>query len=124
MCDLTGQRLVGAPRWILNPDLNINRSLGENVSVHALLGYAWRSGYFGTPDNSRFGVVAGYGLLNLRLGLSGAIGSNKWDFSLWANNALDKHYVVGGLGGPTFGTYSLYPGTPCFWGASIRVSFQ
>jgi outer membrane receptor protein involved in Fe transport len=42
---------------------------------------------------------------------------------LWANNALDKRYLVGGLSGATFRAYSLFPGTPRFWGATVRVEF-
>jgi outer membrane receptor protein involved in Fe transport len=53
----------------------------------------------------------------------GDFGSKKWDLSLWANNALDKRYLVGGLSGATFRAYSLFPGTPRFWGATVRVEF-
>jgi iron complex outermembrane receptor protein len=122
-CNLTGQSLVGAPRWIVNPDIYASRALGGTVRAYSLLGYAWRSDYFGTPDNSRYGKVPGYGLLNLRLGLRGQVAANPWEFALWASNALDRRYLVGGLGAATFGVYSLYPGPPRFWGATLRMEF-
>ncbi|MGA2839872.1 MAG: TonB-dependent receptor [Steroidobacteraceae bacterium] len=122
-CNLTGQQVVGAPRWVVNPDINVSQPVGGGVSAYGLAGYSWRSSFFGTSDNSKYGIVDEYGLLNLRLGLRGDLGSNKWDFALWANNALDKRYLVGGLAGASFRAYSLYPGAPRFWGATIRVEF-
>jgi iron complex outermembrane receptor protein len=122
-CNLTGQQVVGAPRWVVNPDINVSQPVGAGVSAYGLAGYSWRSSFFGTSDNSKYGIVDEYGLLNLRLGLRGDLGSNKWDFALWANNALDKRYLVGGLAGASFRAYSLYPGAPRFWGATLRVEF-
>jgi iron complex outermembrane receptor protein len=122
-CDLTGQQVVGAPKWVVNPDVSVNHDLGGGVNGYALAGYSWRSSFFGTSDNSEYGLVKAYGLVNLRLGVRSDLGRNKWDFSLWANNALDKRYLVGGLSGATFRAYSLFPGTPRFWGATIRVEF-
>jgi iron complex outermembrane receptor protein len=122
-CNLTGEQVVGAPKWVVNPDISANHSLGGGVNGYALAGYSWRSSFFGTSDNSEYGRVNAYGLVNLRLGVRGDFGSNKWDFSLWANNALDKRYLVGGLSGATFRAYSLFPGTPRFWGATVRVEF-
>ena len=67
-----------------------------------------------------------YGLVNLRAGIRGHLGTSAWDLSVWTNNALDKHYVVGGVSGasgPTLGAYWLVPGTPRFWGGTIRLEF-
>ncbi|HEY3654129.1 MAG TPA: TonB-dependent receptor [Steroidobacteraceae bacterium] len=122
-CNLSGEQVVGAPKWVVNPDISINHSLGGTLDGYALAGYAWRSSFFGTADSSDYGRVNAYGLVNLRLGVRGEIGSKKWDFALWANNALDKRYMVGGIAGATFRAYSLYPGTPRLWGATIRVEF-
>ncbi len=123
-CNLTGEQVVGAPRWVVNPDVNLTRELDGGLLGYALAGYSWRSSFFGTADNSEYGVVKSYGLLNVRLGLRGDLGSkSKWDVSVWANNALDKRYLVGGVSGPTFGAYSLFPGNPRFWGATARVEF-
>jgi len=70
--------------------------------------------------------VSAYGLVNLRAGLRGNLGRSAWDFSLWADDVIDKHCVVGGVSGvsgPTFGAYWLVPGTPRFSGAAIRPEF-
>jgi iron complex outermembrane receptor protein len=123
ICDLTGQQVVGAPKWVVNPDISVDYALGAGLKGYALAGYSWRSSFFGTSDNSEYGRVNAYGLVNLRAGVRGDLGSNKWDLSVWANNALDKRYLVGGLSGATFRAYSLFPGTPRFWGATFRVEF-
>jgi iron complex outermembrane receptor protein len=122
-CNLTGEQVVGAPKWVVNPDITVNHSLVGGLNGYALAGYSWRSSFFGTSDNSEYGLVKAYGLVNLRLGVRGDLGSKKWDLSLWANNVLDKRYLVGGLSGATFRAYSLFPGTPRFWGATVRVEF-
>jgi iron complex outermembrane recepter protein len=125
-CNLTGQPVVGAPKWIANPSVTATRSMPGGLSAYALAEYAWRSSSFGTPDDSQFARVNAYGLANLRAGVRGHLGRNAWDFSMWTDNALDKHYVVGGVSGasgPTFGAYWLVPGPPRFWGASLRLEF-
>jgi iron complex outermembrane recepter protein len=125
-CSLTGQPVVGAPKWIANPSVSATHSVARELDAYALAEYAWRSSFFGTPDDSRFARVNAYGLVNLRAGLRGHLGKDTWDFSLWTTNALDKHYVVGGVSGasgPTFGAYWLVPGSPRFWGASLRLQF-
>jgi iron complex outermembrane recepter protein len=124
MCNLTGEQVVGAPRWVVNPDLDFNHNLGGGITGYALGGYSWRSSFFGTPDDSEYGRVNSYGLMNARVGLRGSLGPRtKWDVAAWANNALDKRYLVGGITGQTFGAYSLYPGNPRFWGVTARVEF-
>jgi iron complex outermembrane recepter protein len=123
-CNLTGEQVVGAPRWVVNPDVNLSQAFGAGISGYVLAGYSWRSSFFGTADNSEYGVVRSYGLLNVRVGLRGDFGPKvTWDVSAWANNALDKRYLIGGVTGPTFGAYSLFPGDPRFWGATARVEF-
>jgi iron complex outermembrane receptor protein len=123
VCNLTGEQVVGAPRWVVNPDVSLNHPLAAGVEGYALAGYSWRSSFFGTADNSEYGVIKSYGLANFRLGIRGNLGANKWDVALWADNALDKRYWVGGVTGASFRSYSLYPGYPRFVGATVRVEF-
>jgi outer membrane receptor protein involved in Fe transport/transketolase N-terminal domain/subunit len=127
ICNLTGRQVVGAPKWIANPSVNAAHNIAGDLDAYTLTEYAWRSSFFGTPDDSQLARVNAYGLVNLRAGLRGHLGRSAWDFSVWSNNVLDKHYVVGGVSGasgPTFGAYWLVPGTPRFWGgATIRLEF-
>ncbi|HEY0938912.1 MAG TPA: TonB-dependent receptor [Steroidobacter sp.] len=123
VCDLTGQQVVGAPKWVINPSAGYEHRIGR-FDLLANLNYAWRSSVFATADNSQFSRVDGYGVLNARVGVASGLSSGQWQLSLWGRNLLDKSYVVGGLSGASqFLTYSLYPGEPRSYGASLRIDF-
>jgi iron complex outermembrane receptor protein len=123
VCDLTGEQLVGAPRWILNPSATLEHSRFGEYSGYAVADYAWRSSFSGSADNSRYARIGAYGIANIRLGLSRPVGENSWDLSLFLDNAFDKRYVVGGVSSGSFGTYSMQPGLPRTVGATLRVEF-
>ncbi len=123
VCDLSGQDVVGAPKWIVNPGASYRRDLVSGVTGYGSFEYAWRSDFFGSPDNSEFARVDSYGLLNVRLGLNADWGGNTWDVSVWANNVLDERYVIGGLGAGQFRSYFQAPGAPRAIGATVRVEF-
>jgi iron complex outermembrane receptor protein len=122
--DLSGQQVVGAPKWVINPSVDYSHNLPAGLRGAANIAYAWRSSFFGSADNSRYAEVPSFGVLNLRYGVTGALGDKAWTLSAWANNALDKHYVVGGLtAAPALRAYSLYPGAPRIVGLTLRVDF-
>ena len=128
-CNLTGRPVVGAPKWIANPSISVTRSLASDLIGYALAERRVLALFLQCLELRtipQFARVNSYGLLNLRAGLRGHLGTSAWDFSVWANNALDKRYVVGGVSGasgPTFGAYWMVPGDPRFWGATIRLEF-
>jgi len=124
VCDLTGQRLVGAPEWVVNPGLSYTHSLFGGLEGTAQVDYSWRSTFFGSADNSQLARVPAYGLLNLRYSLLSRRGNVPWTLSLWSNNALDKRYVLGGLSvaGRLY-NYGETPGLPRTVGATIRFDF-
>jgi iron complex outermembrane receptor protein len=122
-CSLTGSQVVGAPRWIVNPSFNLNHRLFDDVRGYSLFSYAWRSSFFGAPDDSLYSRIPAYGLANLRLGVTGEIGSHGWDVSVFANNAFDKHYSPGGLGVTQYNAYSEFAGQPRIVGGTVRLDF-
>lgn len=123
VCDLTGQTLVGAPKWIVSPSVSHTHTLFAGITGTAFASYSWRSWFYGSADNSRYAVVPDYGLLNLRYTVQGR-GGTPWSLSVWSNNVLDKRYVVGGLvaAGRLY-NYSETPGFPRTVGATLNVSF-
>jgi iron complex outermembrane recepter protein len=124
VCDLTGSQVVGAPKWIVSPGAEFDHALFLGVEGFAGANYAWRSAFFGSADNSEFARVHSYGILNLRVGVNGEWGGNKWSLWAWADNVTDKVYTMGGLS-PASATlqYSEFPGQPRTIGASVRVEF-
>jgi iron complex outermembrane receptor protein len=121
VCDLTGQPLPGAPRWIVNPSVAYGHTAFDHLSWSAQADFAWRSRFFGSADDSQFAAVPSYGLLNLRASL-GSRGSTSWTVSLWSNNLCNKRYVLGGLSvaGPLY-NYMATPGMPRTVGATFRI---
>jgi iron complex outermembrane receptor protein len=123
VCDLTGQQVVAAPKWIVNPSVSYRQPIGA-LEAFAQGDYAWRSSFYGAPDNSEYSKVDPYGVLNTQLGIEGTLSQYDWQLSLWARNLLDKRYVIGGITGASqYQTYGLYPGEPRAYGASFRVDF-
>ncbi|HKU14025.1 MAG TPA: TonB-dependent receptor [Steroidobacteraceae bacterium] len=123
LCDLSGGQIVGAPKWIVNPSIGYTRDLGA-LEGYLQADYAWRSSFYGSPDNSRFAQVDPYGVVNLQLGVTGKLAVYEWQLALWARNLTDERYVIGGLSGASqFLTYSLFPGEPRAYGATVRLNF-
>jgi iron complex outermembrane receptor protein len=123
VCDLSGRPIIGAPKWIVNPSVSYTHRLGE-LDGYAQADYAWRSSFYGAPDDSQFAKIDANGLLNVQLGLTGKLSDHEWQVALWSRNVLDKHYVIGGLSGANqFLAYSLFPGEPRAYGATLRVNF-
>ena len=121
VCNLTGNPVVGAPRWIANPSVSYEHPIGHGLTLHTAWDYAWRSNFYGAPDNSTYSKIDAYGVLNARLGVSGDFEKTSWDLTFWAQNLLDESYVVGGLGAGNYGSYFEYPGQPRSYGATVRV---
>lgn len=125
VCDLSGSPVTGAPKWIVNPGIEVEHTIGL-FGLRAFGGadYAWRSSFFGSADDSELAKVEAYGLLNLRAGLSAEAGQNHWSAWVWADNATNKAYVLGGLQlPPATLQYTEFPGQPRTIGASVRVDF-
>jgi iron complex outermembrane receptor protein len=123
ICDLTGQSLVGAPRWIANPTFSFRHSINSRWRGQAQVDYAWRSGYFGSPDNSDLAHVDAVGLVNVRWSLE-PVNASSPRVTLWADNLLDERYVIGGLNAAGRLYYYLStPGQPRTVGATLHVEF-
>jgi len=125
-CDLSGQRVVGAPDWIVNTGARYDFLLGRNgISQYIAANYAWRSAAEGYIDNSRYARIPAYGLLNLAVGWHIPHGNSSWDVSLWARNALDKRYFQLAQTVQTLnsGAYVASAGAPRSYGVTVRLNF-
>ena len=124
VCDLTGSQVVGAPKWIVSSGLDYEHTLGNSLQAFGGVSYSWRSTFFGSADNSELARVKAYGILNLRAGLGGDWGTNRWTASLWATNLTDEVYTVGGITSASSTLqYSEFPGAPRSIGATLRLDF-
>ncbi|MRW92449.1 TonB-dependent receptor [Duganella sp. FT80W] len=123
--DLSGQPLVGAPKWIANPGVRYDWRLNDEVRQYVVANYAWRSDAQGYVDNSKYALIPAYGLLNLSTGVQIGHGNQNWDISLWAKNALDKHYFLTASAAQTTGGggYVAAVGAPRTIGVTARLEF-
>ena len=129
-CSFTGKPLSMTPKWALSVGGEYRQNLGAILPTigSSLVGYAsanytWQSSEYSTTDDSIYGKINPYGLLNLRLGIADEKGS--WDLSGWVKNALDTHYWVSvsaatGLGAGVIGGN---PGDPLMAGVTLRETF-
>lgn len=122
VCDLGSQPLVGAPRWLINPDVTWRHALLANLRGELQANYSWHSSFFGTADNSELSRVPSYGILNLRYGIAGKWRGHPVSLSVWSNNALDRREMMGGV--LVAGRLYNYMGTPAIprtFGLTMRL---
>ncbi|HHG4319023.1 TPA: TonB-dependent receptor [Pseudomonas aeruginosa] len=117
-CDLTGQRVVGASKWIANLNGEYQWRLDDRFSAS----YAYRSAAEGTLDNSDLSKIDGYALVNLAAGLRSDLGDGQLDTSVWLKNAFDKDYYLSAFASIN-GSYTASVGQPRTLGVSLRYDF-
>ncbi|WP_460122802.1 TonB-dependent receptor [Pseudomonas sp. H3_G09] len=121
-CDLSGHQVVGASKWIGNANGEYKWNLANGFEPYVTGSYAFRSKAVGTVEDSDYGQIPSYAVVNLSTGLRGDFSQGQWDVSLWLKNAFDKTYYTtlwtGGNGG-----YEGLLGTPRTLGVTGRYDF-
>ncbi|RPQ32619.1 TonB-dependent receptor [Pseudomonas aeruginosa] len=121
-CDLTGQRVVGASKWIANLNGEYQWRLDDRFQAYVSASYAYRSAAEGTLDNSDLSKIDGYALVNLAAGLRSDLGDGQLDTSVWLKNAFDKDYYLSAFASIN-GSYTASVGQPRTLGVSLRYDF-
>ncbi|MFU2817235.1 TonB-dependent receptor [Pseudomonas aeruginosa] len=121
-CDLTGQRVVGASKWIANLNGEYQWRLDDRFQPYVSASYAYRSAAEGTLDNSDLSKIDGYALVNLAAGLRSDLGDGQLDTSVWLKNAFDKDYYLSAFANIN-GSYTASVGQPRTLGVSLRYDF-
>lgn len=121
-CDLSGHQVVGASKYIANLNAQYTWQLTERIEPYLTASYAFRSRAVGTIDDSDFGQIPSYALVNLSGGVRLDQGDGALDLSLWVKNAGDKTYFTS-LWNSANGGYAGVLGTPRTVGATARYDF-
>ncbi|MDH4656601.1 MULTISPECIES: TonB-dependent receptor [unclassified Pseudomonas] len=121
-CDLTGHQVVGASKYIANLNGEYKWQLADRVEPYVTASYAFRSKAVGTIDDSDFGQIPSYAVVNLSGGVRLDQGDGVLDLSLWVKNAGDKTYFTS-LWNSANGGYAGVLGTPRTVGATARYDF-
>jgi iron complex outermembrane recepter protein len=124
-CDSSGKDVQGAPHWIGSVGGEYTTELRDGIETYVGTDVTFRSSAFGTPDNSSYGRITGYQLVNLFGGTrlnDGAI-----DIQFWVKNLLDTEYVnstsVSSGASLWGGTVSANLGEPRTFGVTGTVKF-
>ncbi|TLX73162.1 TonB-dependent receptor [Pseudomonas nicosulfuronedens] len=121
-CDLTGDRVVGASKWIANLNGEYAWNLDDGIRPYVTGSYSYRSEAEGTLDNSDLSKIDGYGLANFSVGLRKDLDDGQLDASVWLKNAFDKDYYLAAFASIN-GSYTASVGQPRTLGASVRYDF-
>lgn len=122
--DISGGRLPGVSKWAGSVGIELSTSstfLGKTGTSFIAFDTYYRSDFSSSPSPSQYLNVAGYTLLNARLGFKTVSGTS---FSLWVRNLLDKNYFEQLL--PASGNAGHYAGVlgdQRTFGATLRYSF-
>ena len=90
---LTGQQVIGAPRWTGQGGLAFDRPAGAHWRVTGYADVSYRSGTNFINPLSVFGNQPGYAIVNAGFGLKQADAG--WTLQLWSKNLFNRRYAVG-----------------------------
>lgn len=122
-CDLSGQALADAPRWIINASARYRHPLGTIGEMSIAADYSYKSTYFGNIDNSSYARLGDVGIVNAQLGLD--LKRSGTSILLWVKNLADTRYLQSyPLGGATiYGAYFGTIGLPRSFGLTVSNRF-
>lgn len=124
-CDLTGERVFQAPKWVANAQVRYDFDWRDDIRPYVQGQVTYRSSVYGQVDNSPYARIDDYTVVNARIGAR--FGEGRYDVSLWANNLFDKTYfnTLGSsaiVGAAVYG-FSGQLGPPRTVGATLRAEF-
>ena len=123
--DISGSILPGISKWALSLGGEYGRPatvFGRSGVFFGALDGSYRSSFSSSATYSRYLVVDGYGLLNVRLGFRAADG---WTISLWSRNLLNQDYLELLTAAPgNTGLFVGQPGDRRTLGVTLRVALK
>lgn len=118
---LAGNTFRLTPEHSFSAGFNINPTLSEKVAVFLRPTYTYKSKVFFEETNLPNISQDGYGLLNIRTGITI---QDRYEISLYATNVLDEELIIdAGNTGGAFGIPTFIAGPPAFYGLQLSVKF-
>lgn len=118
---LTGQRVIGVPRWTANGTLSIDRPVTGSLNLTGYVNLNYRSKAPLINPLSQYGWQSAYVLTNLGLGVRSSDGD--WSANLWIKNAFDKRYAIAYNAASAVSPFSEYYGEPRTFGLTVSKTF-
>ena len=94
VCDLSGQRVYGAPHWIANlwGEVTLPAPLGDDTETYLRTEYNHQSGSYLQASNTGQSWQGAWGNVNAQLGLR--LAERAIDLSFWAKNIFNVQYMT------------------------------
>ena len=115
--DLSGRPLAGVPKFTYTLTADVAQPVGS-LQIYGHGDWSHRSSFYTAVSDSRYSLVPGYGLANLRVGLRRE--DQRWDLSFWVRNLFDKKYFQT-LSPANTGLVTGLLGDPRTFGATLRT---
>ena len=121
--DISGSVLPGISKWALTFGGEVNKPatlFDQDGEFFGAVDTSYRSEFSSSPSASRYMMVDGYGLVNLRAGYRWSDG---WSLFFWSRNLLDKEYfeLLSAQPGNS-GLIVGLPGDPRTFGVTLRMA--
>ena len=121
--DISGSVLPGISKWALTFGGEVNKPatlFDQTGELFGAVDTSYRSEFSSSPSASRYMMVDGYGLVNLRAGYRWSDG---WSLFFWSRNLLDKQYYEFLTAQPgNSGLIVGLPGDPRTVGVTLRMA--
>jgi iron complex outermembrane receptor protein len=122
LIDLSGNRLVNAPKWSSSFSADYRTQLTERMNLSLGGDVRYQSKVYFNPFNDEVVTQDGYAILNLRAGIEWP--EKGLDVEAYLTNATDRVAAVEGLTvGAPFGSNSRAYNKPRMYGLTLRKSF-
>ncbi len=121
-CDRSGDRISGNPEHFANLGVKQSFNLADGVNGYVYGEYVYLSDQVLDNNNDPFKEEDGYGLLNLRAGLT--LEEYGIDLTFWGRNVLDEEYKRTTFDVPVqSGKLMSYPSEPRTYGLTLNKAF-
>jgi iron complex outermembrane receptor protein len=118
-----GRQFAKQPKYKYGVSGVLTLPVGDDLGdVSASANWTWQSDVFNSNTTTLRPIDPSYGLLNARIDWNGVMNSG-FDISLFANNLLDKKYILGGYPIAQLGFDGALYGEPRMYGISLRYRF-
>jgi len=94
----------------------------SDLVLRLVVDQKYSSSYNTGSDLNPNKMEGGYGLMDARLGFGPQ--DDKWAMEVWSQNLLNKYYYQVAFDAAfQYQQIDLFPGSPRFWGVTVRVKF-
>ncbi|MBB6251214.1 TonB-dependent receptor [Nitrospirillum iridis] len=91
--DYTGTKLTNSPRWMTTVSANYDQPIAEDMTFHGTVSYSYRSTMFTVVGEPAYSRTPGYGLVNLRAGVS--LDDDALQLGVYAKNLFNTYFSTG-----------------------------